>query len=355
MRTEMTCATQLAVAAHLPRHACILLKLVLSILTFALFVRGTTQDIEACGCFLQRNTCTQLTGGTSLQCEADVSYDLQRAASVGQYYAVYAGDSILRGTFASLVVTLGGASVSSREVLSFDLAWYHKDQYFCCMSMGSTPQCVWGRQGLEFNNTAHEVAAHSFERGARFCAIFVWSPSQPAVDLLQLRNVQTLRPDMIVVNPGLHHLKFGSLDTKDAVRNVVESTYAFLEGTPLQNRSRPPPWIIFQDTTSVIDTVIQDKYPKYAERFNNARICQYNLHLREEISRVTCKSTNSRHARPPEGPTVKSGYVRAYSMTSNAPKEQRKDDGVHFNRVLYMKFNSLYFAIARREHFISIC
>lgn len=315
-------------------------------LIFASLVRGTTQNV-GCGCYLHPKWCkrVQPIHDVALHCHAAFPSDLQETMASGQYYAVYAGDSIMRGTFASLLLYLAAASVSWPEVLSFNLAWYHSDQYFCCASLDSTPTCEWGRQGLEFNTTAHEAASRGFERGARFCAIFVWSPSQPAVDLLQLGNNTTMRPDLIVVNPGLHHLKYGADTNKDVVREVVESTFAFLDANLLQHEGRPPPRFFFQETTSLLDSVIQKKHPSYAERFNNARILQYNSYLRQEVSRVQCKR---KFAGRLAGPSVKSGYIRAYSMSVNAPREQRKADGVHFNREFYTKLNLLYFQLAFR-------
>lgn len=315
-----------------------------------LFVQAA-RDVTACGCYLQPQACAQVRAlDYASQCEAAHPFELKKTIAEDQFYAVYAGDSIMRGTFASLVVTLGAAAVSWRDVFSFDLAWYHKDQYFCCTSLSaSNPQCVWGRRGLEFNTTAHEAAALNFERGARFCAIFVWSPSDPSVDLLQLRIKPSVRPDLIIVNQGLHHLKFGKLHTKDVARNLVENTYAFLEKLPLRVQGRPPPWIIFQETTSVVDTVIQARYPSYANRFNNARISQYNLYLREAVTRTYCNHIKKRTLAQLKGSTVKSGYIHAYSMTANAPREQRKVDGVHLNREFYMKLNYLYFELGLRR------
>lgn len=309
-------------------------------------VRAIYLDAVACGCYLQRHACKQpITNST--QCEVAVPFDLQNSNTAGQFYAVYAGDSIMRGTFAAMVVSLNSASISPHTVYSFDLAWYHNDQFVCCKILGSTPHCEWGRQGLEFNTTAHEAATSFLERGAQYCAIFVWSPSHPDVDLGQLKLGKSKLPDFVVINPGLHHVKKGPLErTRHVVRDTVKNMFTFLSELTAIVRSRPPPLIIFQESTSVIPSRIQEKYSDFVHRLDNSIILQYNYFLREEVSRQFCTHITLNYPEQLQELVFVSGYIHAYAMSVQAPMKLRKDDGLHFERGFYKQLNDLYYQLA---------
>lgn len=264
-----------------------------------------------------------------------------------QLYSVYLGDSILRGAFIQFAIEVGADSVPGTEMLNASFSWYHNPQFFCCnSSVGGTPNCIWGRQGIEFEGSAHQVGAHHLASGAILCAIFVWAPLEPAVELQAIaKDVQSnvgRNPDMVVLNVGLHQFLRGTEDDVQFVGQVLRDvTHIGAEMHHTGNETGnafDTVSIIFQEVTSLIDHLVWVKYADAKERFNQRRVETYNKILRAGVASIICDSKEPVSSHQPA-----LALVKAHSLSAEIPHDQRTPDGIHFGGGFSRHLNHLYY------------